>query len=192
MNTARRTAAILCAVLLTCVRPASSEPARNDTVRVLGQKPRPLEPPPNWHPPEPPPPDLLDRLARARDVHALRIVSREDELGSMSIDKYDVLADRKLKDGERKELLALLGRADSFYDGHGYSPNKCLPNPGVLVLFKTDPGPVRVFFCFECGALLVDAPDFPWIGGSFSGQRPAFTRWVKRVFPKDPIVQGLP
>lgn len=71
-------------------------------------------------------------------------------------------------------------------------PKPCIPMPGVKIRFtRPNLEPVWVFFCFDCLELFVYEGTTRREFREFDPSGPALAAVMKRLFPKDPVIQGL-
>ena len=72
------------------------------------------------------------------------------------------------------------------------SKNCPRPTPGFVLTFSQGRRSVDVFFCFECNDVVVRAAGGKETFGDIDPSRNELLRLIKRIFPNDLNVQGLP
>lgn len=87
-----------------------------------------------------------------------------------------------------KRVADLLLNEASYYRG---PPKQCLPMPGVQLRFERGTSAVSVLLCLECRILAVRGPGGQTGMDDFDPAAPALLEIVKKLFPADPVIQGL-
>lgn len=129
---------------------------------------------------------LRGLMERPERIEALRIKAddptRTDYLAWPEISK-PVVPDS----GTARELTAALLDAGNFG-----SPGKgCMPVPGVKLRYAAGPDTAEILLCFRCLTLFTYRNGNPVGQDDFDPGRARFVALVKRLFPKDPVIQGL-
>lgn len=135
--------------------------------------------------------ELASRLRSATQAEAFRIKSISRELDVNKPGMFETTSPaHRVGDSDVSELKRLLTLGSSYeWD----LPKACLPNYGVLLRLKSGTESIDVYLCFECQMLGITTPGAAeFVGGE--GFDPINSRLVsimKRIFPDDPVIQGL-
>ncbi len=128
----------------------------------------------------------------ASEFNAFLIDGANFELnrGEGAVDQFPILeGPTPVSQDLASKLVASLTSTKTY--GWAYAKG-CIPTPGVRIQFISDGESVDVVFCFECSMLEV-YKDGKHVGGEdFDEGRPQIVRAMKKIFPDNAVIQGLP
>ena len=90
----------------------------------------------------------------------------------------------------------LEGLTDALCDARNYgwvaARKGCLPSPGIVLRINKKNKEISVVFCFACNLLTFYHNDIEIGGEDFDIMRPQFVTALKKLYPKNDLIQGLP
>jgi hypothetical protein len=138
---------------------------------------------------------LFDSFVGAQQVTAQRLHWRvEDKVSPNELSNYRRGQSIPVSASEAEKLKRLLQRSSSYYQGSAVKA--CVPDYGVLFIFRSGERTVQVALCFNCNMLRIfDGADDKARGVNtlmdFDPMRSELVAVVKKVFPDDAEIQNL-
>lgn len=138
---------------------------------------------------------LLNSFVAAQQVTAQRLHWRvEDKVSPNELGNYRREQPVSVSASEAEKLKHLLQRSSSYYQGS--NAKACIPDYGVLFIFRSGERTVQVALCFNCNMFRIfDGADDKARGVNtlmdFDPMRSELVAIVKKVFPDDPEIQNL-